>query len=309
MSISQELAIMNLMNTLDNFLASLKLNIDNLSTNSVIQTLNVLRCQNYGSNIDIFQNGIIFGLQACQVKQLGNTWGLSYGPIGPTYNLLEKDNMNDWVITRGNIFDGNEIINIEPIEGNAYVYKINPYITQQMKNFLVPGCVLYSTVTKSFRTTLSGQVDFNYPVIAVEKTGINKTDFMLRALDYKYFNSVFITDKLSEDIRVCRFILDINDVDDYYIQILNERELYPFVYGQPYYSFMFFANNIYEYIASGLQSGYDSNLLYNLFYYIINAEIWGTGTNAFYIYWTSEGRVLPFNVKYYYNILFDPDIS
>jgi len=308
MAISQSLAIINLMETLDNFLASMRLNIDNLSITSVIQFLNILRCQNYGNNISIYNNGIIFGLQACQIKNLGETWNLTYGPNGPDNSLLENDNMNDWVITRGNIYDGNKIINIEPLDSQVYVYKIAPYITSEMQNYLIPGVVYYSTTNHNFNTFLAGQTTISYPIQGVEKTGINKENFIQNALNYKCFNNMFDTTLSSTNIKVCRFIVDVNDIDDYEISVLNQRNLYPFIYGQPYYSYMNFSAQIYNYIKIGLASGYDSNVVLSLFYYIVNAAVWGTGTNAFYTYWTTGGRVLPTNVKYYYNILFDPDI-
>ncbi len=308
MAISQSLAITNLMNTLDNFLASMRLNIDNLSIKSVIQILNIIRCQNYGSNIDIFNNGVIFGLQACQIKQLGETWNIGYGPAGPDRSLLQNDNMNDWVITRGNIFDGNKIINIEPLDNQVYVYKISPYITEEMENYLIPGVVYYSTINHTFYTFLAGQTNINYPIQGIEKTGINKENFINNALNYKYFNSMFDIVLPSTNIKICRFILDVNNINNYEIFVLKERNLYPFIYGQPYYSYMNFSAQIYNYIKRGLESGYDSNVVENLFYYIVNAGVWGTEANAFYTYWTTGGRVLPDNVKYYYNILFDPDI-
>lgn len=308
MSISQSLAIINFMNTLDNFLASMRINVDNNNPNSVIQMLNVIRCQSYGSSIDVFDKGIIFGVQACQIKSLGDTWGISYGPAGPDSSLIESENLNDWVITRGNLYNGAKIINIEPPTGQSYVYKIVPYITNQMENYLIPGSVLYSTISSSFRTVLLGQTNINYPVIAVEKTGIDKAKFINSGLCYKYFDSDFRLSVSSSDIEICRFMVDVNTIDDYEISILNHRDLYPFIYGQPYSTFYIFAEEIYKNIKSAIISGYDSELVYNTLYYIINANIWGNGTNAFYTYWTTGGRSLPSNVKYYYNILFTPPI-
>jgi len=308
MAIPQSLAIINFMNTLDNFFASMRLNIDNQDPNSMIQVLNLLRCQNYGKNIDVFTNGVIFGVQVCQIKQIGETWGLGYGPSGPSSSLLSNENLNDWVVTRGNIFDGTNIINIEPSEGHAYVYKLAPYITDQMQNYLIPGIVLYSTTNNTFKTVLSGQTTINHPVIAVEKTGINKEQTIQNALNYKYFNDDFRLSTTNTEIEICRFIIDVNSANDYEIHVLNHRALYPFIYGQPRSTFMVFAQKIYNNIYNAIVDGYDSNLVYSMMYYIVNADIWGSGTNAFYTYWTTGGRILPTNVKYYYNILFTPPI-
>lgn len=309
MAISQDLAILNLMQTLDNFLASMRNRVDNQDPYSVIQILNVLRCQNFGKDIDIFNKGIIFGCSASQVKNLGETWGISYGQQGPDESLTEGENAEDWVITRGNIFDGTRIINIEPSEGVSYVYKISPIITEKMVNFLIPGAVFYSTTTHSFRTILSGQVNINYPVVAIEKTGISQQIFIDSFCNYKYFNNIFKIDRNTNDINLCNFLVDVNSINDYNIYILNNKDLYPFIFGQPYYKFMYFSKKINDYISDAIIDGYDSSIIYNLMYYIVNAAVWGSGATPFYTYWTTGGRVLPSNVKYYYNILFTPTIS
>ena len=308
MAIPQDLAILNLMQVLDNFLASMRIRVDSQDPHSVIQILNVLRCQNFGKGIDIFNKGIIFGCSASQIKNLGETWGLSYGPSGASESLIERDNPEDWVITRGNIFDGIRIINIEPSEGVVYAYKISPIITEKMINFLIPGAVFYSTSTHSFRTVLSGQVNVNYPVVAIEKTGITSKNFINSFSSYKYFNNLFKVDRLTNDINICNFFVDVSDLNNYGIYILNNKDLYPFTFGQPYYKFMIFAKKINDYISEAIIDGYDSSIIYNLMYYIVNASVWGVGATPFYTYWTTGGRSLPSNVKYYYNILFTPII-
>lgn len=305
MAITQSQAISNLMITLDDFFASLRMNIDNKNVDSVIQLLNVLRCQNYGESIDIFTRGVIFGLKTCQIKKLADTWGVDYGSSNPENSLLYGEDMNDWVITRGNIYNGTKIINIDPPEGKLYVYKIQPYITDQMENYLIPGAVFYSTSANIFSTYLSGQVNSNYPVIAIEKTGINKDKFVEK-IDYKYFNNSFNITPGLNDIIICRFILDVIDINNYEINVLDFKNLYPYIYGQPYYSFMEFSAKIYNYIKKAIIDGYDNEVVYDMLYYIVNADVWGTGPNAFYNYWLT--RNLPSNVKYYYNNLFTPTL-
>ena len=306
MAITKDEALLNLMNTLDNFFASMRMTIDNLDYRSSTQILNSIRCQNYGKTISIFNKGIIFGLTPCQIRDLGETWGMEFGSSYPDESLLKDENLHDWIITRGNIFHNNKIINIEPEHNKPYSYKIHPHITEKMESYLIPGTVLYSTITDLFRTTLMGQQTINHPINGIEKNGmdINK----LIQLNYKYFTECFRETISGNDVLICRFIVDVSSIDSYELYVLNSKDTYPFIYGQPYQSFMIFAQNIYNCIEQVLEDGYDSDLIYNLMYYIVNAETWGIGTNAFYTYWTTGGRTLPPNVKYYYNILFTPII-
>ncbi len=174
-----------------------------------------------------------------------------------------------------------------------------------MENYLIPGAVFYSTSANIFSTYLSGQVNSNYPVIAIEKTGINKDKFVEK-IDYKYFNNSFNITPGLNDIIICRFILDVIDINNYEINVLDFKNLYPYIYGQPYYSFMEFSAKIYNYIKKAIIDGYDNEVVYDMLYYIVNADVWGTGPNAFYNYWLT--RNLPSNVKYYYNNLFTPTL-
>ena len=215
MAISQTQAILNFINTLDSFFASMRFRVDNQDPDSVIQRLNMIKSQMFGNSIDVFDHGIIFGVTACQIKNLGETWGIGYGPVGPDTSLFENENINDWVITRGNLFDGSKIINIEPPDTKLYVYKVSPHITDAMQNYLVPGVVLYSVNTHVFSTALMGQQNNNYPIIGVEKTGIDKESFINSALDYKYFNYHFKIARGVNDIVICRFIVDIDSIDNY----------------------------------------------------------------------------------------------
>ena len=191
---------------------------------------------------------------------------------------------------------------------NVVVFLVSLYLPEKMVNFLIPGAVFYSTTSHSFRTVLSGQVNVNYPVIAIEKTGITAQNFINLFSNYKYFNNIFKIDRNANDINICNFLIDVNGINDYNIYILNNKDLYPFTFGQPYYKFMIFSKKINDYISEAVVNGYDSSIIYNLMYYIVNAAIWGTGATPFYTYWTTGGRSLPTNVKYYYNILFTPII-
>lgn len=305
MSISKDDALLNFINTLDRFLGAMKIRVDNNDTTSVIQMLNVLEKQIFGKDISIFTKGVIFGLQATQVKNIGETWGLEFGPVIPDDSLIRTENLNDWVITRGTLFDGTSIKNIEPLSDKVYAYKINPIINASMVDFLIPGYVVYSNLDNTFHTHLNGQVNSNYPVNAVLKTGIDSTSYAQNLASYDYFNAITENITITE-ILICRFILEVIGTNDYTLTILNDRNLYSFQYGQPYFTFLNFAYNTFKCIRDALTTGYDVTIVQELVYYIVNAEIWEPD---FATYWTTGGRTLPDNVKYYYNEIFEPNIA
>jgi len=308
MAISQDTALLNFVNSLDDFFASMREKIDNTDHTTVIELLNMIESTIVGMERTVFTQGIIFGLDVCQIGQLGDTWGLFYGPVGPPQSLFANTVAHDWVVTRGNIFDGTKIINIEPLGGQLYAYKVAPYLTDDMVDLLIPGAIFYNVASDAFETTLLGQLTTSYPVRAINKEGVDTTSIIQAALSDKYYNSDFWVATPTNRILVSRFILDVNNKNDYEFYSVNKKDLYPFSEGQPYYNFMFFAMNVYKNIKNILVQGYDSSLVNLLMYNIVNAAVWGMGATPFYTYWTTGGRSLPSNVKYYYNLLFTPTI-
>ena len=308
MAISQDVALLNYVNSLDAFFASMREKIDNTDHTTVIETLNMIESTIVGMTRTDFTKGIIFGLDVCQIGQLGDTWGLFYGPAGPSDSLFKNTVAHDWVVTRGNVFNGTKIVNIEPIDGQLYAYKIAPHLTDEMVDLLIPGAVFYNVLTNNFETALLGQRTTAYPVRAINKEGVDTVNMIASALSDKYYDNDFWIATPANRILVSRFILDVNNKNDYELYNMDKKDLYPFSKGQPYYNFMFFAMNIYKNIKNILVQGYDSILVNSLMYNIVYAAVWGAGTNAFYTYWTTGGRSLPINVKYYYNTLFTPPI-
>ena len=306
---------LRLMETLDGFFASVRTEMDATDQESAVQLLNGIRCTMYGIVPDQFTRGVVFGLGLCRLDEVPLTWGLGEGPgippgvqVGQPY-WGEDDHPWDWVVTRGNLFDGTKIINFEPPEGRSYVHKLTLPSGLTASDCYAFGSVFYRTDTDAFQTLLLGQTEAYQQPILLDRDSVDAQHIVDLAFSVGGANDVYRVTPPTGAVTLGRILVDVDEVvagiGTYTIQAISERRTYPFSAGQPLSSFMQFGSDLGGALAGAEEVGYDVALVYPLLDQIVRAALWGV--NGFRAYWIADGR-LPANVKHYYNAIYTPVI-
>lgn len=305
MSVTQEYDLTRFMETLDGVLLGLRDRSDDLDPRSGVSIIDSVRRGCLGIVGDTFSMGVIFGLDLCQVGDIAST---SYGMMGG-YEMGGGSDPRDWVVTRGALFDGTQIRNLEPLDGVEYVYKLALPSGMAGANFLAPGAIVYDTSTAAFRTRMLGQSGYTSVFRTIEKTNVSTSEIVEAALGENPQDDDLHVQPTATQIVIGRFVVDVELMgggeSDYVIVGSSARDRYPLPSGIPHPSYAQFAVDIDTAMGITDDPTFDATIAYNVLLPIVNAAVWG---GSFYGYWTAGGRVLPTNVKYYYNQLWDPDI-
>lgn len=305
MSVTQAYDLTRFMNTLDDVLLGLRDRSDELDPRSGTSLVDSIRLGCLGIGSSTFTSGVIFGLDLCRVQDIASqSYGMMPGMGGEIGGGLDPD---DWVVSRGSLFDGTQVRNIEPADGTEYVYALTLPPGIEGANFIAIGAVLYEVSTGSFVTKMLGQS--GSVVRTIEKTNISTTDILNAALGENPLDDDLRVQPTATQVLIGRFVLDVElidgDASDYEIFGSSARDRYPLPSGIPYHSYAELAVKVDLAMGITAQSSFDTTLAYNVLGPVVSAAVWGT---SFYDYWTTPGRVLPTNVKYYYNQIWTPPI-
>jgi hypothetical protein len=210
----------------------------------------------------------------------------------------------DWVVGQGTLYDGQRLINLWGTGGTPYVHRILLPATVRGANFYTMGAVLYNCTTGYFSTRLLGGND---PPITVEREDVTLEEILRSALRDDPADANFKLQPATNEIIVCRFVADVDsataDGAVFMLYTSNDKRRYPLPSGLPCEQYANMATIIQSAISVVDQAAFDTTTVYEMMLEICDAATWGT---SFYDYWTTPGRSLPENVKYYYNEIFSP---
>jgi len=266
---------------------------------------------------EFYNKGIIFGLNICRFSEIPNYFYypsyLNYAE-NVVFTTLSGANVNkdDLVVTRGNIFDGNKVVNIGIGKENLYVYKIYyPSYNHRLSNCYVLGCVVYDVATSNFYTVLYGSHnEFNIQrtqtsvPVAIDKDSYKLQEVIDMFKNCKIYKKIGFT--IPEScIRIGYVLFDITNIDnsenDYEVyKIIDDRQMYPLYLGLPSLNNVNLADRILE-IINNIATLYSIEerqvvLLFNMLY---NLNIWGD--DNFYTY--CQNNQVPDIIKYYIEYL------
>lgn len=308
MSVSQAYGLARFMYTLDDVLLGLRDRSDDDDSRSGVSLIEAERLSCLGISDSTFSRGVIFGLDLCQVENIAS---MTYGApgAGAGGGIGGGLDPREWVVTRGALFDGTQLRNVEPTDELEFVYTLALPSGLRGANFIGIGAVLYETATGQFVTRMLGQSGYTGVIRTIEKTNVAVTDVLTAAFGENPQDDDLRVQPTATQIVIGRFVLDAelisDDVADYEIHASSARDRHPLPSGLPCASYSRFAKLLTDAMGTTSDPTFDSTLAYNLLGPVVEAAAWG---GSFYDYWTTPGRSLPTNVKYYYNQLWDPDI-
>ena len=292
------------MDSLDSALGSLREYADIADQDSSVQLLNDLVMSVYGSDPSPFSTGVIFGLEFCQLGNLGMTT-----PVDNLYGTGPTAGSEDWVVTRGSLWDGEEVVNIDVQSAELYAFRLSiPDSLSNARECFAMGSVLYDINEKQILASFVGQESLEGPAALVLASDVDAEDLVKRAL-----GEGFTDDPLrisSSSIRLGDFVMEIVDASAtpplVTIYGRSNRKVFPFPAGQPNPDAMAFAASAMTNLQLATTAGFDVNLVSWLMVPVVSAALWGRG--GFYGFWTQVGRSCPDNVKHYYNAIFSPPL-
>jgi len=305
MSVTQAYDLTRFMDTLDCVLLGLRDRSDELDPRSGTSLVDSIRLGCLGIGSSTFTSGVIFGLDLCQVQNIASqSYGMMPGMVSGMGGGLDP---NAWIVTRGALFDGTQVRNIEPTDGTEYVYALSLPSGLEGANFIAIGAIVYETSTGAFMTKMLGQS--GSVVRTMEKTNVSVQDILEAALGENPKDDDLRVQPTATQILIGRFVLDAElidgDTSDYEIFGSSSRDRYPLPSGIPYRAYAELAVEIDTAMGITAEASFDTTMAFNVLTPVVNAAVWGT---SFYDYWTTPGRVLQTNVKYYYNQIWTPPI-
>jgi hypothetical protein len=303
MSVTTDQGLLNATNMLDDALAAMRVKVDPADWRSAGSLFDALRAEIYGFNERAgATKGVIFGMDTCYFADIGTAWNL-FGPPPAEDPLLGGPDGNSLVITRGSVYDGTEIVNVEPIEGKAYAYLVTlPDLGGS--NCLASGGLFWDISNSTFKIVVRGSETAGHPPILLEKSYCTLERFLEAAFGDNPLDSALWPLESATLVRLARIVIDVSETGEQTGYFKVDKELYPMQPGQPSPYLMEFGNRVSDGINSSMKSYYDTTIVSSLMESFSSAAIW----SGFQSYWSSGGRTCPSNVKYYWNRLYDPDI-
>jgi len=293
MSVTAAYDLTRFMNTLDNVFLSLRMRSDDLDQQSWTSMIEYLRSGFLGIVPDCYESGVIWGLDLVELQK-----GVySAGNIDP----------NMWVVSSGTLFDGIVVRNIYPTMYYSCAYKLILPSGLVGANCYAIGSIFYGS--GSFTTRMLGQTYASDPCRLIEKSGVELIDILKYVEGLNVQDTDFVVTQNSGEILIGKFIIDIEEISEttssYTIYGSSFKDWYPIISGLPGISYEYLPVVINNFAGAIFDPLFDSTIAYILLAPVVSFAVWG---GSFYTYWTTGGRVLPSNIKYYYNQIYDPDI-
>ena len=295
---------LRLVQALDNLLLSFRRQCDDGDPTSSVQMMSMLKASTLGIIASRYDQGVIFGLDICHLNDaMSYLYGAS--PGGPfDWTLPAGMFPDDWIVSKGTLHNGQKLINMQGANGSPYIHRIQLPSTLRGANFYTAGAVVYNRTSASIVTNLLGG---NTPPVMIEKDDVTLYQMLISTLGDNPLDTEFKVQPTSNEILIGRFLADVSSATDEGITSTlytsGHKRWYPVPSGLPCENYNDLAVLIDSAINTVEQTAFGTTSVYDLMLEICDAGTWGT---SFYDYWTTPGRSLPSNVKYYYNELFSP---
>jgi len=301
MSVTMDDARVRFVEEMDVFLGGIRSAYDDSDPEHMIRKIDYLRLQILGLVPNVFEKGVIFGLEICQEGDLQHLYQGGIYPAGSGYLSIDP---NSWVLSRGEVWDGTSIVQIMPSGGYDFVYQLSlPPALSSADNSIAVGGLFYITSTKTFSVVLLGQTGPSNPAMFIEKKNTDVDEFVDSVMGYNDLNDGLIVPAPTNGIRIARLVIDVDSFDDgeFTVYARDERDLYPFPTGMSCDEMRLLSKKISDTRKLADMDGFDETIVSGILLPVFRSSTWVPNFETF---WSSP-RTMPPNVRYYYDILED----